>query len=73
VPTLVEAETGINPMVLELKLVLDEQDGSGTTDIGYRPARFEEEVRLGQYQQVHIRYGEESVATLNVTILEATG
>ena len=56
VPVLQRAEPqGFNPAILILELTL-ENTGPGTTDIAYRPARYEEQVEVGQYTEVDIRW-----------------
>lgn len=66
-PRLTRAEpqgTVAEQLILELAIV--DTGGVGTEDVSFRPVRYEEPARKGQYTSVLVRWGSDSVATLNV-------
>ena len=59
---------GVDPSILMLDLTLNET-GSGTTDIDYRPAKYEEAVSQDEHTQVHILWESGIIAKIDVEIV----
>lgn len=60
---------GINEKILILDLTLEDQGGFGTTDIAFRPVRYDEGISEGQYTQVQIMYQGKEIVCLEVSIV----
>ena len=60
---------GFNTSILMLDLAL-ENTGPGTTDINYRPAKYEKNVSQGMYSKVQILWQGEIIETLDVEIVQ---